>query len=182
MIQEVWKDIPWFEWLYQASNQWQIRSIIFRNNKTIKKRELILKYQINKWYCYVWLHLNGKVYTKKVHRLVLSAFLWDSTLHCNHKDKNRLNNKLSNLEWVTTKENNTHKMLFWDLIYKKWYSNSLCRKVYVFSYSWEYLFNCPWIVVASLITWADHWDISRCCNWKIKFVSKFIFRYSTIIS
>jgi hypothetical protein len=47
--------------------------------------------------------------TMKVHRLVMKAFTGESSLPVNHKDKNRQNNHLGNLEYLTTGENNYHK-------------------------------------------------------------------------
>lgn len=54
---------------------------------------------------------NGTRYRKKVHRLLLQMFEPidnDSEMFCNHKDGNKLNNNLSNLEWVTPLENSQH--------------------------------------------------------------------------
>lgn len=48
---------------------------------------------------------NGKSNTKRVHRLVASAFLGESDLQVDHIDGNKLNNRLDNLEYVTPQEN-----------------------------------------------------------------------------
>ena len=45
---------------------------------------------------------------KLVHRLVMEAFVGQSDLQVNHKDFNKINNKLDNLEYTTPKENITH--------------------------------------------------------------------------
>lgn len=55
---------------------------------------------------------DNKRHRYSVHRLVLENFLPVEnmdTLQVNHKDGNKLNNNLSNLEWVTASENNYHK-------------------------------------------------------------------------
>lgn len=47
--------------------------------------------------------------TMKVHRLVMKAFCGDNVLPVNHKDKNRQNNHLENLEYLTASQNNYHR-------------------------------------------------------------------------
>ncbi len=96
--EEIWKDIPDFEG-YQASSLGNIRSLNY--NKTGKIQNLKLKlgngyYQVNiknKWPC--------------VNRLVYSAFYGriPDGLEVNHIDENKLNNRISNLNLMTRKEN-----------------------------------------------------------------------------
>ena len=61
-------------------------------------------------YMHVVLFKNGKGYNKKVHRLVAQAFISNpNNKPCiNHIDENKTNNHVTNLEWVTHKENNNH--------------------------------------------------------------------------
>ena len=67
---EEWKDIEWYEWLYQVSNMWNIKSLNY--NKTKKERILVLAKE--KWYLLVG--LNKKWYKRYfVHRLVWLAFI-----------------------------------------------------------------------------------------------------------
>lgn len=57
-------------------------------------------------YCRMYLEDTPKNYA--VHRLVLSAFIGESILEPNHKDGNKHNNRLDNLEYMTHRENVQH--------------------------------------------------------------------------
>jgi len=97
---EYWKDIANFD-NYEVSTFGKVRN---------KKTRRILKAANNGGYYSVNLSkLKGNY--KLVHRLVAETFLEnpENKAHVNHKDKNGLNNHLSNLEWNTPKENNIHK-------------------------------------------------------------------------
>lgn len=106
-----WKDIEGYEDMYKISNSGYIKSIerkvVNRNNlRTIKEK--ILKYKKDKeGYCSVSLCKNGTVRTFKVHRLVAEAFISNTNNlpQVNHKDENKENNAVSNLEWIVNLKN-----------------------------------------------------------------------------
>jgi len=54
---------------------------------------------------------NGKFKYFRKHRLIAQAFLGDSDLQVNHKDGSKTNNALSNLEYVTQRENQSHRRI-----------------------------------------------------------------------
>lgn len=101
MEEEIWKDIPNYEGLYQVSNLGKIKSNY--NNK-------ILKPSIDKFgYVRFSATKNKKQKTLRIHRLVKEIFDPISNfLQVNHKDGNKQNNKLNNLEWCTDSENKIH--------------------------------------------------------------------------
>lgn len=103
MTEEKWVDIKGFEGLYQVSNM--------GNVKSIKKNERIMKLQVNhKGYYCVNLHKNSIAYPRLVHRLVAEAFI-PNTLNLpqvNHKDTNKKNNNIENLEWISNADNMRH--------------------------------------------------------------------------
>lgn len=112
-MEEIWKDIPGYEGLYQASNLGNIKSLWFYSNMQKKryKREKILKQKKDKYNSYrVELWNNKEHKTWLVHRLIGITFLGipEENMTINHKDGNRLNNKVNNLEWLSLADNIRH--------------------------------------------------------------------------
>ena len=111
---EIWKDIENYEGLYQVSNLGRIkgleRSTSFGNNKTRIRKSQILKPILNKGYARQKLCKNGKAKCCLIHRLVGYAFMENpyNKKTINHKDGNKLNNNVNNLEWNTHRENVRH--------------------------------------------------------------------------
>lgn len=102
MQDEVWKDIPSYEGLYQVSNLGNVKSL----NKYHHKREQILKPKKDKYgYLCVRLSKNGELKDFTIHRLVMLSFVGESNLTVNHKDENKKNNRLDNLEYMSNKDN-----------------------------------------------------------------------------
>lgn len=106
MEKEEWKNIAGYEGIYQISSLGRVKNI---KNGRIKK-QIINKYG----YLQVSLWKNNKNKMKRVHRLVAEAFLNNPKPHIydciNHKDENKLNNCVENLEWCDRKYNNNYGM------------------------------------------------------------------------
>lgn len=102
-MEEIWKDIPNYEGLYQASNLGRIKSL----PRKYKPNESILKPQKRNGYLKVELcKQDRKQYS--VHRLIMMTFFGNSKLNVNHIDGNKHNNNLENLEYCTQRENCRH--------------------------------------------------------------------------
>lgn len=111
-MQEIWKDIPNYQGLYQISNCGRVKSLPRKNNKRIINKEIIKVFtKLPNGYLKVGLSKNGKTKHYFVHRLVAEAFIpnLENKPCVNHKDCNKENNNVNNLEWVTHKENNSYK-------------------------------------------------------------------------
>ena len=102
-MEEIWKDIEGYEGLYQVSNLGRVKYLPKYNTK----KEGIMAYTIRSGYRNLILRKNGKRKSKQIHRLVAQAFISnpENKPFVNHKDFNRQNNIVENLEWVTQKEN-----------------------------------------------------------------------------
>jgi hypothetical protein len=101
-MEEAWKDIEGFEGLYQISNTGRVKSL---------RKEIILKqHNTPNGYPYIILKVQGIQKNKMIHRLVALTFILNpkNKPEVNHKDGNKQNNHVENLEWVTRQENIEH--------------------------------------------------------------------------
>lgn len=97
---EIWKDCKGYEGLYQVSNLGRVWSV--------RKQRCIKPWKDSRGYLTLELvALNGKRKTEKVHRLVAIAFIENPNglPQVNHKDENKENACVDNLEWCDAKYN-----------------------------------------------------------------------------
>lgn len=110
---EIYKDIKGFEGKYQVSNLGNVKSLRRTDNMgRIVKEKILSPYCDKKGIKYKSVILNDGKNTKckMIHRLVAETFLPNQRkLNCvNHKDENKNNNNINNLEWCTIKYNNIY--------------------------------------------------------------------------
>ena len=103
-MEEIWKQIKGGYEEYQVSNFGQIKSLKNKNEK------ILHLYKDRQGYMNVRLCKDGTVKKFKVHRLVTMAFIenLNGFPEINHKDGNKENNFVENLEWVTRSQNIKH--------------------------------------------------------------------------
>lgn len=109
---EIWKEITGYEGLYQVSNLGNVRRIghLETNKNGIQRmlKDKNLKPKVDgKGYVHVILFNQNKRKTIRIHRLVAEMFIPNPNNYpqVNHKDEDKQNNKVDNLEWCTNKYN-----------------------------------------------------------------------------
>ena len=113
---EIWKAVPDYNGLYEASSMGRVRSI----GRTVKhprnenmlfyRKGRILKWEFDKYgYPVVTLSKDGRTKTHKVHRLVASAFIPNpnNLPQIDHINNRKYDNRPENLRWCTTQQNTT---------------------------------------------------------------------------
>lgn len=101
---QYWRDIPNYEGKYQVSNTGRVRSLNYGRTGKIKVLKQGTK---DNGYKVVVIYKNGKRKKYLVHRLVAQAFIPNPNNYpiINHKDENKTNNAVWNLEWCTYEYN-----------------------------------------------------------------------------
>lgn len=104
MEKEIWKDVSGWIGLYKVSNLGRVKSLKRPEKSILTPVVESMGYHVVRFY------YKGNFARPRIHRLVANAFL-DNPLNkpfVNHKDGHKTNNKVSNLEWCTAKENSIH--------------------------------------------------------------------------
>lgn len=121
-MKRIFKDIRNYENIYKVSNYGEImRTSSYDSRNHLRKARIKKTRKTNDGYLQVGLYLNGKETKYLIHQLVAETFLDKSdfkympdenpneinleTLEINHKDENKENNSVSNLEWCSHKYN-----------------------------------------------------------------------------
>ena len=166
---EVWKDVPGYEGTYQVSNFGRVKRS-FANGK-----ENILQGKTDKdGYVLVVLSRFQKKKFARLHRLVAEAFIPnpDNKPQVNHKDRNKQNNMVSNIEWATASENTIHCCA----------TGRGVRKVGVLQYTRDMVLVSAWdsIRTASKNLGINEHNISSCCRKRLGTAGGFVWRYKEV--
>ena len=175
---EQWKDIPWYEWIYQVSSLWNVQSYprewpgwrkYFRKHKPCAAWI---------WYNQVHLTINKKSKSFLVHRLVAAAFLWldlqNKKMFVCYKNDIRNDNRLDNLFLWTHKDNILDCKNKWRLCLVR------DRKP-IYQFSKDKIFLKKWESQkeAEKILGIHQTCFSHCLNWKQETAWWFIWRRSS---
>jgi len=166
---EIWKDIKDYEGLYQVSNLGNVKSL--RTNNLLKPS--------NGEYKQVTLCNKGKRKTIAIHRLVAETFIDNpfNKKQVNHKDENKHNNCVNNLEFCTHKENMNYGT-------KQERESRIKTKYNVLQYDLEGNFIKKWFNLREITLNTNYKkeNIMYCCEGKYKQAYGYIWRYKLIDS
>lgn len=186
-MEEIRKDIIWYEDKYKISNLGKVMSIKFNNTNVSKVMKL------NKClddYLTVQLFKNGK-HNYLVHRLVAQEFILnpENKQEVNHKNWIRDDNRVENLEWCTPKENSQHK--FYVLGYintfsknppHKWCTgekNKKSKKIIQKNFYGDEIASWRWVKdIQRKMGYKCVWVITKCCNKQRKTAYWYKWEYS----
>jgi len=167
---EIYKDIPWYEWIYKSSNIW---NIIIVNYRWTWKSKLKIS-TLRNWYPSVelWKDWNNKQFL--VSRLMASSFMWldlkDRWTFVCHKDDNPLNNTLDNFFLWTCKDNTQDCIL-------KWRKVIITKKVSQFSKDWIFIKEWESLRSAAEALLIQRPNISNCLRWERPTAWWFIWKF-----
>lgn len=137
---EVWKPIVGTKGFIEVSNKGRVRSLLRGTPK-------ILKTQIdNNGYHRIRVTIERIKMSYKVHREVAKAFIDNpnNLPQVNHKDGNKSNNSVSNLEWVTNQENAHHAIEngLWGSVFEASRKENESRKKPILAYRIDGVYPC----------------------------------------
>ena len=162
-MMEIWRDIEGYKGLYQVSNKGRVKSLY-------KGSERILRPGIESSGYYNIILCNDSVRkTFRLHRLVAEAFIPNpyNKPQVNHKDENKKNNCVENLEWC-------------DRVYNINYgtrNERISRKILQYSRSGEFIREWPSALEVERILGIANSHIIACCKDKRKSAGGFIWKY-----
>lgn len=166
---EVWKDIQGYDGLYQVSDLGRVKS--FKYNK-----EKILKPGIDDSEYMTVVLCDGGIKNKYIHRLVAMAFIAnpENKPTVNHKKGIKTDNRASQLEWATQKENVKHSF---DILGRK----GSFKAVIQLSKERNIISEYSSLKIASIKTAVSQGNISSACRGRIKSAGGFIWKFKNKI-
>lgn len=165
---EEWRDIKWYEWIYQISSFWRVKAL-----KRKFAERLLHPHKNNSWYFIVCFCVGYEKKYKLVHRLVAETFLpnKDNKETINHKNWDKTDNRVENLERMTMSENGYHRYrVLWKgngLLWKRW---CLCKtSIPILQLlDWKIINKFYWAAEAQRETWVTKSNIISCARGKLK--------------
>lgn len=178
-MKEEWKDIKDYEGLYQVSNLGNIKSNSYIDASGHKRNSKNINPNIDRnGYYRVGLTKNNKRKYFQIHRLVSQAFIDnpDNKPQVNHKDSDKSNNCVTNLEWVTSSENNIHAYKFGKNYPRFGKENGKSNTIIQYDLNGNFIKEWESLNMCANELCLQESCISMCCSGKRKTTGGFIFK------
>lgn len=166
---EIFRDIEGFEGKYLVSNKGRVKSLCNRG-----KEQILKQYKSKNGYMFVCLSTGtqknkGRYKVVNVHRLVANAFIDnpEQLLYVNHKDEDKTNNCIENLEWCTAQYNSNYGTI----------KEKVCKKVFQYSPNGNLIEIYKSVSRAAEAVGGTPGNISSCCKGKLKMAYGFVWKY-----
>lgn len=178
---EIWKPVKGYEGLYEVSNLGRVKSLerVVNSHPAGCKRTLPEKIRIghiNKKLGYVMIGLSVNNVSEQVyiHRLVAEAFIPNpnNLPMINHKDEDKTNNSLENLEWCTAKYNMSYSNVFGQA------KNKNSKPVRQYDYDGNLIKEYASSNEAARAIGIEGYCIAYCCQGRIGSVKGFLWKYA----
>lgn len=184
MKKEIWKPVVGYEGLYEVSNWGRIKSL--PRNGTVKYARILKPYTTKYGYLRVVLHKNNKQKKFFVHRLVAEAFIeipeelkhlkGTRYLQVNHKDENKQNNNVENLEFCDCKYNINFGTRT-ERVVEKNTNGKRSKKVYQYTLDGEFVRE--WVSTKECgRNGFNQGNVAACCRGQLKHHKGYIWRYN----
>lgn len=180
IIKEEWKDISGYENFYKVSNLGRVISLPYIDKRGFKRTQKFIQLNTDR-NGYKRVGLTGNNNKRKylsVHRLVAQAFIPnpDNKPQVNHKDSDRSNNSVTNLEWVTSSENNTHAYKFGKNYPRFGKENGKSNTIIQYDLNGNFIKEWESLNMCANELYLQESCISMCCSGKRKTTGGFIFK------
>ena len=164
---EIWKDIEGYEGKYMVSNTGKVKSLNYNNTG----KEGIMKPQDNgNGYLFAQLSKDGKVKQCRINRLVAQAFIPNpnNLPEVNHKDEDKTNNCVENLEWCSKLYNMNYGTR----------TEKTCKPVFSVNKESGLIMYWESITEANKALGINQGSITQCCQGKRKSAGNHIWFYA----
>ena len=167
MKEEIWCPIKGFEGLYEVSDKGRVKSLKYG------KERMLMQVRDSGGYLVVNLYKNSEKKMYYVHRLVSQAFIpnQNNLPEVNHKDENKTNNYVQNLEWCTDKYNTNYGTR------NQRVSDKLSKPVLQYEKSGAFVREWKSMQDVQRNLNYGQCNISRCCNGILKTAYGYIWKF-----
>ena len=174
---EIWKPISGFEGLYEISNYGRVKSL--GNGIYNSKKKILIPWKENCGYLRILLSKNGTHKHYSVHRLVATTFLPnpENLPQVNHRDEDKQNNHVDNLEWCSSKYNINYGTAIDRRVKKQINHKKLSKPVLQYDLKGNFIAEYPSLSEVQRKFGFLQGNISSCCLGKLKSAYGYIWKF-----